>query len=105
VKYNMDVGPSYICLHGIHVCEVLFVEHHYKHGHDTTLRNYIRKKKMTLALQNQYATSINCSKEQNYTRIIKTHLWEAEVQLYSFLTSALDAGECSTSRHGRFIAG
>lgn len=44
MKYNIDVGPSYICLHNIHVCEVLFVEHRYKHGHDMTLRSYIRKK-------------------------------------------------------------
>jgi hypothetical protein len=33
---------------------------------------------------------------------MKTY-WRVEVQLHSFLTSALDGGECSASHPGRFI--
>jgi len=31
-------------------------------------------------------------------------LWEVEVELHVFLTSALDGGERSDSRHGRFTS-
>jgi hypothetical protein len=37
---------------------------------------------------------------------MKTYLfWGVEIRLYPFLTSALDGGERSASRLGRFISG
>jgi hypothetical protein len=45
------------------------------------------KVKLSLCLTNNHA--------------MKTH-WEVEVKLHAFLTSALDGGECSASRPGRF---